>query len=167
MITVFCGARRTDNNKLRLSILDMESLSLYMERLSVDGKVNPQTVENLLNILAVRNRQSVNLEIGVLVPGNHLFVLNYIFYSYENICQSLVASAVRSSLYKYPYRNYDSVCTKVNLKSDFYIAGQLIETHPEYSLDGKSAGLLLGKANRPFLKMDLMIFCLAFMRQSS
>ena len=75
-----------------------------MERLSVDGKVNPQTVEDLLNILTVRNRQSVNLEIGVLVPGNHLFVLNYIFYFYENICQGHSASAVRSSLYKYPYK---------------------------------------------------------------
>ena len=50
-----------------------------------------------------------------------------------NICQGLAAFAVRSSLYEYSYRNYDSVCTKVSLKSDFHIAGQLMETYPEYS----------------------------------
>lgn len=87
-----------------------------------------------MNILVTRNRKSVNLGIRVPVPGNHLFVLDYSFYFYGNICQGLAASAVRSSLYKYPCRNYDSVCTKVNLKSDFHIAGQLMETHPEYSL---------------------------------
>lgn len=86
-----------------------------------------------MNILVTRNRKSVNLGIRVTVPGNHLFVLDYSFYFYGNICQGLAASAVRSSLYKYPCRNYDSVCTKVNLKSDFHIAGQLMETHPEYS----------------------------------
>ena len=87
-----------------------------------------------MNILAARNHKSVNLEIGVPVPGNHLFVLDYIFYFYGNICQGLATSAVCSSLYKYPCRNYDSVCTKVNLKSDSHIAEQLIKTHPEYSL---------------------------------
>ena len=30
---------------------------------------------------------------------------------------------------EYSCRNYDSVCTKVNLKSDFHIAGQLMETY--------------------------------------
>lgn len=81
-----------------------------------------------------RNHKSVNLGIRVPVPGNHLFVLDYSFYFCGNSCQGLAASAVRSSLYKYPCRNYDSsVCTKVNLKSDFHIAGQLMETHPEYS----------------------------------
>ena len=86
-----------------------------------------------VNILVTRNRESGNLGIRVLVPGNHLFVLDYSSYFYGNICQGLAASAVRSSLYKYPCRNYDSVCTKVNLKSDFHISGQLMETHPEYS----------------------------------
>ena len=33
------------------------------------------------------------------------------------------------------HRNYISVCTKVKLKSDFHIAGQLMESHPEYSLN--------------------------------
>ena len=42
-------------------------------------------------------------------------------------------SAVRSSLYKYSCRKYHSICTKVILKSDFHITGQLVETHPEYS----------------------------------
>ena len=88
----------------------------------------------LVNILVTRNRKSINWGIRVPVPGNHLFVLDYNFYFYGNICQGLAASAMRSSLYKYPCRNYDSVCTKVNLKSDFHIAGQLMETHPEYSL---------------------------------
>ena len=32
-----------------------------------------------------------------------------------------------------PVEIMHSVCTKVNLKSDFHIAGQLMETHPEYS----------------------------------
>ena len=51
----------------------------------------------------------------------------------ENISQGLAASAVRSSLYQYSHRNYDLVCTKVNLKSDFHFTGQLMETYPEYS----------------------------------
>ena len=33
------------------------------------------------------------------------------------------------------HRNYISVCTKVKLKSDFHIAGQLMESHPEYSTE--------------------------------
>lgn len=90
-------------------------------------------IPSSLNILVTRNRKSVNLRIRVPVLGNHLFVLDYSFYFYGNICQVLAASAVRSGLYKYPCRNYDSVCTKVNLKSDFHIAGQLMETHQEYS----------------------------------
>ena len=32
------------------------------------------------------------------------------------------------------HRNYISVCTKVKPKSDFHIAGQPMESHPEYSL---------------------------------
>lgn len=52
---------------------------------------------------------------------------------YGNISQDLAVSAVRSSFYQYSHRNYDSACTKVNLKSDFHITGQLMETHPEYS----------------------------------
>lgn len=49
LITVFCGARRTDNNKLRLSILDLESLNLYMERFLIGGKVkrNLKCLKNL------------------------------------------------------------------------------------------------------------------------
>lgn len=34
-----------------------------------------------------------------------------------------------SSLYEYSCRNYDSICTKVNLKSGFHITGQLMETY--------------------------------------
>ena len=90
-----------------------------------------------MNILVARNRKSVNWGIGVPVLGNHLFVLNYSSYLYGNICQGLAASAVWNSLYKYPCRNYDSVCTKVNLKSDFHFAGQLMETYPEYSIRGE------------------------------
>ena len=82
-----------------------------------------------MNILVTRNRKSVNLGIRVPVPGNHLFVLDYSFYFYGNICQGLAASAVRSSLYEYSCRNYDSICTKVNLKSGFHITGQLMETY--------------------------------------
>ena len=52
---------------------------------------------------------------------------------YGNIRQGLAVSAVRSSLYQYSRRNYDSVCTKENIKSDFHITGQLMESHPEYS----------------------------------
>ena len=63
------------------------------------------------------------------------FVLDYLSISMrnENISQGLAASAVRSSLYQYSHRNYDLVCTKVNLKSDFHFTGQLMETYPEYS----------------------------------
>lgn len=86
-----------------------------------------------LNIIVTRNRKSINFGIRVTVPGNHLFVFDYSFCFHGNICQGLAASAVRSSLYKYTCRNYDSVCTKVNLKSGFHITGQLMETHPEYS----------------------------------
>lgn len=50
-----------------------------------------------------------------------------------DIGQDLAASAVRSSLYQYPRGNYNWVCTKVNLKYDFHITGQLMENHPEYS----------------------------------
>lgn len=51
----------------------------------------------------------------------------------KNIGQSLAASAVRSILYQYSQKNYDLVCTKKNLKSDFHITGQLMKNHPEYS----------------------------------
>lgn len=34
---------------------------------------------------------------------------------------------------QYPQKNYDPVCTKKNLKSDFHITGQLMENHSEYS----------------------------------
>ena len=88
----------------------------------------------MLNILATRNRESRNLEIGVPVLGNRLFCAWLRVHFYRNISQGIAASAVRSSLYEYSCRNYHSVCTKVNLKSDFHITGQLIETHPEYSI---------------------------------
>ena len=45
---------------------------------------------------------------------------------------SLAASAVHSSLYQYSHRNYYLVCTKVNLKSDFHITGQLMDTNPKF-----------------------------------
>ena len=115
-----------------------EFITIISQRKTSDNPSNSDHTTVLLftspNILVTRNRKSVNLGIRVPVPGNHLFVLDYIFYFYGNICQGFAASAVRSSLYKYPCRNYDSVCTKVNLKSDFHIAGQLMETHSEYSL---------------------------------
>ena len=31
-------------------------------------------------------------------------------------------------------RNYDTACTKATVKSDLHINGQLMETHPEYSV---------------------------------
>lgn len=86
-----------------------------------------------VNILATRNRKSGNLEIGVPVLGNRLFCAWLFVHFYGNLSQDLAVSAVRSSLYQYSHRNYDSACTKVNLKSDFHITGQLMETHPEYS----------------------------------
>lgn len=101
----------------------------------------------ILNILVTRNRKSVNLKIRVPIPGNYLFVLHYSFYFYGNICQGLAASVVRSSLYKYHCRNYDSVCTKVNLKSDFHIAGQLMEAYPEYSIYDMIVYLLVMNAD--------------------
>lgn len=102
-----------------------------------------------LNILAARNHESGNLEIRVLVLGNRLFCAWLRFHFYENICQGLAASAVRSSLYEYSCRNYDSICTKVNLKSDFHIAGQLMEPYPEYS---GAFGLCPSAKPRLFLK---------------
>ena len=86
-----------------------------------------------VNILATRNRKSGNLEIGVPVLGNRLFCAWLFVHFYGNISQDLAVSAVRNSLYQCLNRNYDSACTKVNLKSDFHITGQLMETHPEYS----------------------------------
>lgn len=117
-----------------LKVFDCRSRGNALVYLPLMIEATSAGVAILLNILVTRNRKSVNLGIRVPVPGNHLFVLDYSFYFYGNICQGLAASAVRSSLYKYPCRNYDSVCTKVNLKSDFHIAGQLMETHPEYSI---------------------------------
>ena len=77
--------------------------------------------DTVLNILAARNRESGNLEIGVPVLGNRLICAWLKFHFYGKIYQGLAASAVRSScLYKYSCRNYDSVCTKANLKSDFH-----------------------------------------------
>ena len=82
-----------------------------------------------------RNRESGNLEIRVPVLGNHLFCAWLYVYFYRNNCQGLAASAVRSSLYKYFCRNYHSTCTKMDLKSDFHITGQLMENPPEYSVN--------------------------------
>lgn len=74
-----------------------------------------------LNILEARNHKSGNLEIRVPILGNHLFCAWLWFYFYGNIGQGLAAFAVRSSLYKYPCRNYDSAYTKMNSKSDFHV----------------------------------------------
>ena len=87
----------------------------------------------LTNILATLNHESGNLEIRVPVLRNRIFCAWLRVHFYRNISQGIAASAVRSSLYEYSYRNYHSVCAKVNLKSDFHITGQLMETHPEYS----------------------------------
>ena len=80
----------------------------------------------LVNILVWWNRTSGNLEIRVPVLGNRLFCAWWLIHFCWDICQDLAASAVRSSLYKCLSRNYDSVCTKANLKSDFHITGQLM-----------------------------------------
>ena len=103
---------------------------------------------NEMNILVARNRESVNWGIRVPVPRNHLFVLDYSSYIYENICQGLAASAVRRSLYKYPCRNYDSVCTKVNLKSDFHIAEYSCAKKPWFRHSGNQHS---GYGNRLWL----------------
>ena len=72
-----------------------------------------------MNIPVARNHESGNLEIGVPLLGNRLFCAWLRVHFYGDICQGLAASAVRSSLYEYSCRNYDSVYTKANLKSDF------------------------------------------------
>ena len=73
-----------------------------------------------VNILVRWNRTSWNLEISVPALGNHLFCAWWLIHFYWNIGQDLVASAVRSSLYQCLNKNYASVCTKANLKSDFH-----------------------------------------------
>ena len=65
-----------------------------------------------LKILAARNRESGNLEIGVPVLGNRLFCAWLRIHFYRNISQGLAASAVRSSIYEYSCRNYHSVAQK-------------------------------------------------------
>lgn len=63
------------------------------------------------------------------------FVLDNLYISMGDIGQVLAASAVRSNLYPYSHRNYDSVCRKMDVKSDFRFTGQLMEKYPEYSLN--------------------------------
>ena len=84
-----------------------------------------------MNILVRWNRTSGNLEIRVPVLGNRLFCAWWFIHFCWDICQDLAASAVRSSLYKCFSRNYDSVCTKADLKSDFYITVDILlrESH--------------------------------------
>ena len=79
-----------------------------------------------MNILVRWNRTSGNLEIRVPVLGNRLFCPWWLIHFCLDIGQNLAASAVRSSLYQCLNRNYDSVCTKTDLKSDFHITGQLM-----------------------------------------
>ena len=98
-----------------------------------------------LDILATRNRKSGNLEVRVLVLGNHLFCAWSLIHFSGDIGQGLAASAVRSSLYQYPQRNYDLVYTKTNTKSGFHTPGQLMENHPEYSLGISYAFLINGE----------------------
>ena len=75
-----------------------------------------------VNILEARNHKSGNLEIRVPALGNHLFCAWLRFHFYGNIGQGLAAFAVRSNLYKYSCRNYDSTCTKMISKSDFHVS---------------------------------------------
>ena len=86
-----------------------------------------------MNITVGRNRESENLEIRVPALVNRLFCAWLCVHFYGNIRQGLAASAVRSSLYQYSHRNYDPICTKMNIKSDFHITRQLMESHPKYS----------------------------------
>lgn len=85
--------------------------------------------------------------------GNRLFCAWLRVHFYEDICQSLAASVVRSSLYQYSHRNYDPVCTKLNLKSDFHITGQMMETHPEYSIRFQK-----------YSKLKIIILCIKLIR---
>lgn len=78
-----------------------------------------------MNILAAQN-QHPNIEIEVSLLGNCFF--------YKNINQDLAATTTYSSLYQYSHRNYDSICINVNLKSDFHIIEQMMETYPEYTI---------------------------------
>lgn len=87
-----------------------------------------------MNILAAQNRKSGNLEIGVPVLGNHLFVLDYLSISMGILVKALPHLRCVAAFTNIPVEIMHSVCTKVNLKSDFHIAGQLMETHPEYSV---------------------------------
>ena len=98
------------------------------------GLYNLWLSQQFLNILVARNRKSGYLEIGVPALGKHLFCTWALVHFYGDVSQGPAASAVRSSLYKYLSRNYDLICTKAELKSDFHITGQLMESHPEYSI---------------------------------
>ena len=77
----------------------------------------------IMNILVRRNRTSANLEIGVPVLENRLFCDWWLIHFCWDIGQDLATFAVHGSFYQYHNRNYDSVCTKTDLKSDFYITG--------------------------------------------
>ena len=87
-----------------------------------------------VNILVARNRKSGNLEIGVPVLGNRLFVLDYLSISMGILVKALphlrCVAAFTNILIEIMIR----YAQKVNLKSDFHIAEHPMESHPEYSL---------------------------------
>ena len=61
------------------------------------------------------------------------FVLDYLSIFMGILVKTLPYLRCIAAFTNISHRNYDSACTKVNLKSDFHITGQLMETHPEYS----------------------------------
>lgn len=99
---------------------------------------------NHLNILEARNHKSRNLEVRIPVLGNYLFSAWLWFHFYRDIGQDLTKFEVRSSLYQYSFRNYDSTYIKMI---------SMCQTGDEFHSDYSSSILNITKSslNIPFL----------------